>query len=420
MPYFSSPQWICCQLGAREHYAIPRALQDAGRLKCLITDAWVPPGSLASRLPDANIRGRFHADLTESSIHHFTTDLIRFELIQKLKRRSQWDSIITRNGWFQNQALTQLKRLAPKLSQLDTPPTVFAYSYAALEILRYAKAQNWMTVLGQIDPGKVEEEIVSDLSKEAGSSRGSWQPAPPSYWQNWQQECDVADCILVNSEWSRQALTQSGVVADKVEVVPLAYQPPENFLTFHRTYPNVFTAERPLRLLFLGQVNLRKGIFPLLQALDELKEAPIILEIVGPTQVTVPKAWLSHPNVHWVGGVARSQAADYYRQADLFILPTYSDGFALTQLEAVAWNLPLVVSACCGQVVEQGVNGVILQTIDSASIASALKKCLDNPQMLSTMSSQAKLSDFTLKKLRERMENISIEKLSSGCFNETG
>src|SRR6267142_1119174 len=34
------PQWICCQIGAREHYAVPRALHQGGRLAGLYTDFW--------------------------------------------------------------------------------------------------------------------------------------------------------------------------------------------------------------------------------------------------------------------------------------------------------------------------------------------------------------------------------------------
>ena len=43
-------KWICCQLGAREHYAIPRALFRLGMLDYLLTDAWVPPSSLLAKI----------------------------------------------------------------------------------------------------------------------------------------------------------------------------------------------------------------------------------------------------------------------------------------------------------------------------------------------------------------------------------
>ena len=42
--------WICCQLGAREHYAVPRALHQRSSLDYLITDTWVRPDSLASKV----------------------------------------------------------------------------------------------------------------------------------------------------------------------------------------------------------------------------------------------------------------------------------------------------------------------------------------------------------------------------------
>ena len=57
--------WLCSQLGAREHYAIPRALFRQGLLDHLLTDAWVPPGSpLAFAF---GLGERFHPDLTDSS-----------------------------------------------------------------------------------------------------------------------------------------------------------------------------------------------------------------------------------------------------------------------------------------------------------------------------------------------------------------
>lgn len=41
--------WRCCQLGAREHYAVPRALLRRDMLGCLLTDAWVSPSSLFAK-----------------------------------------------------------------------------------------------------------------------------------------------------------------------------------------------------------------------------------------------------------------------------------------------------------------------------------------------------------------------------------
>ena len=60
--------WICCQLGAREHYAIPRALFRLGMLDLLVTDAWVPPSSLLAKIcgRSQSSRDRFHDELREA------------------------------------------------------------------------------------------------------------------------------------------------------------------------------------------------------------------------------------------------------------------------------------------------------------------------------------------------------------------
>ena len=78
----------------------------------------------------------------------------------------------------------------------------------------------------------------------------------------------------------------------------------------------------------------------------------------------------------WFGAVTRNQAANYYRNADVFILPTLSDGFAITQLEAQAHRLPLIASSRCGDVVEHNVNGLLLNDPSVEAIESAIRFCL--------------------------------------------
>ena len=376
------PSWICCQLGAREHYAIARALHQGGQLAQLITDTWVPPQSALNLLPApllANLRERFHADLTQASVHAFTNSLIRFELTQRIQKTSGWERILARNCWFQQQAVQILATINP---QINSRPTLFAYSYAALELFRYAKTRGWRTILGQIDPGLVEEKLVLEEHARHPTYQSSWQPAPPHYWASWQEECSLADRILVNSLWSSQALQQVGIPADKIDIIPLAYQPPQQACTFVRTYPSVFSSERPLRVLFLGKVNLAKGVAALLEAAEILREQPIEFWLVGSPGIARPPQSPDYKQVKWIGSVSRSATATYYQQADVFLFPTLSDGFGLTQLEAQAWKMPIIASRFCGEVVKDEVSGLILQDVTGEAIANALLFCLSNPQQL--------------------------------------
>jgi glycosyltransferase involved in cell wall biosynthesis len=292
---------------------------------------------------------------------------------------------MARNDWFQRAAIHELSRISRGRHAI----TVFAYSYAALEILRFARAEGWRTVLGQIDPGPLEQRIVSKLYAGRPDQRAQWTPPPDVYWERWRQECEVADRIVVNSSWSRSALEAEGVDAAKIRIVPLAYEPPAEAANFQRQSPERFTAARPLRVLFLGQVNLRKGAGPLLDAIASLQDTPIEFWFVGPIQIAVPPALQRGPNVKWFGPVARSETSRFYREADVFIFPTFSDGFGLTQLEAQAWKLPVIASRFCGEAVTDGSNGIILKDLSAQMIAETLRACLSDPRRLHAMSQKA-------------------------------
>src|SRR5262245_12119431 len=64
----SEQDWICCQIGAREHYAVARALHRHNSLRLLLTDAWFPPRGPLTRLKPS-LRTRFHAELTTANVY---------------------------------------------------------------------------------------------------------------------------------------------------------------------------------------------------------------------------------------------------------------------------------------------------------------------------------------------------------------
>jgi glycosyltransferase involved in cell wall biosynthesis len=392
--------WVCCQLGAREHYAVPRALLISGMLGEFITDLWIRPGTVLHSW-QKRLTGRFHPELAGARIKAPNVSALRFELKASLAGENGWKLISRRNEWFQQHAVAQLARRST-----NGIHTVFAYSYAAEEIFKFAKARGWRTVLGQIDPGP-EERIVARLDNTLGIKQKYWEAAPADYWKSWRNECALADQIVVNSEWSRDALLGDGVPAEKLRVIPVAYENSTGVGSLQRLYPRAFSAERPLRVLFLGQINLRKGVGQLLEAVELLTGENVEFWFVGPTQIDVPQSLKLHPQVRWFGVAPRVEVASYYRDADVFIFPTLSDGFGLTQLEAQSWKLPVVASRYCGEVVRDGFNGVILEEVTGQAIADVLLRLLRSPEMLSAMSVRSGVDDrFSLKMLAESLKRL--------------
>src|ERR1043166_4957591 len=217
-------KWVCCQVGAREDYAIPRALFRLNLLDRLTTDAWVPSSSFLGKLFRSKLTDRFHCELRDARVIAFNSSLILFELLADARRLGEWETIIARNRWFQRKVASFL-RSQPSI--INPQPILLSYSYTALEPFRHAKSRGWKTVLVQIDPGPEEERIVAAEAARVPELADNWQPAPAEYWISWRKEYDLADRIVVNSKWSQEGLIRSGVATEKLSVIPLACEPPD-------------------------------------------------------------------------------------------------------------------------------------------------------------------------------------------------
>ena len=351
----------------------------------------------------------------------FNSSLLLFEMLAGARNSKGWPKILARNRWFQRKVVSFLRSQLSTFNSvkergshgaLRSQVVLCSYSYTALEPFRYAKSLGWKTLLVQIDPGPEEERIVAEETAREPELSGDWQPAPPEYWACWREECKLADRIVVNSEWSREGLIRGGVPAEKISIVPLAYEAAEirsqkSEVRGARVYPKCFTTDRPLRVLFLGLINLRKGVARLLEAARILRDEPVEFWMVGPVETAHAKTIGNAGRMKWFGPVTRDRAAEFYRDADVFILPTLSDGFAITQLEAQAHGLPIIASKNCGKVVENGVNGSILDEPSAACIAHAIRDCIASPGRLEKLASASRVRDkFTIEALANQLQRL--------------
>lgn len=373
--------WICHQLGSREHYAIPRALQQQGALALLQTDAWVRP-SRAPLLQSLGLRSlalRYHQALKGADVRSHTVWRVAYDIGAKGRRLDSWTTIIHRNEGFQSRCLSRLRGAIREVHRKGQEAIVFSYSYTARRLFEEAKKHGARCVLGQIDPGPAEYRWLREKLPDEALAK---LPEPPvRYWNHWQEEIAMADAIVVNSAWSLELLsTLPAFPSERAEILPLAFEPKEGRVS--RVYPDAFSKERPLQVLFLGQLIPRKGIRELIEAAAALSQEPVVFTLAGPGRVAVPDGLLHEGKVVQYGPVDRETALRLYRSSDVFLLPTHSDGFGLTQLEAAAAGLPLIVSRHCGQVVEHDRQGIVLATVSVAAIVDAVRRCLREPELL--------------------------------------
>ena len=404
--------WIVAQIGAREHYAAARALQQEHALERLYTEFWSANPRLLKRAP-APLRalaGRHHDGVPRAKVTAFsgaTLGAAARDFVGSRLARGARD-IESDYREFARVGEEFARRCVADLEKRDlngARSAFFGYNTGCLETLIWLRERGVPTVVGQIDPARVEEDLVRAESEKWPGWAALPGRIPDLYYARLRAEWEAATRVLVNSPWSRDALIEQGVAPEKIVVVPLAYEP-ETTATTSVSATQTRAENAPLRVLWLGSVLLRKGIQYLLEAARILRDENIRFIVAGPLYIGEDKAASAPPNVEFRGRVARDEAAQLYQNADLFVLPTLSDGFAITQIEAMAHGLPVIATARCGEVVTPGTDGEIVPVGDGAALASAIQNLNSDRARLRAMSAAA----------RQKSRQFGLDRFAAGLM----
>lgn len=150
------------------------------------------------------------------------------------------------------------------------------------------------------------------------------------------------------------------------------------------------------RILFVGRLHQVKGVRYLLQAMKIVhkKMHDVQLILVGDGEEREHLEFLTadlaiKECVEFAGKVPHEKVQVYMNQAEVFVLPSLSEGFPVTIIEAMACGLPIVATRVRGvsEIIEDGINGYLVDPKDPVQIARALLKILDNEYLRKEMSS---------------------------------
>ena len=380
----ATQRWFVAQIGAREHYAVPRAIHRRGQLATLYTEAWLPGGHHFQAWPEPvrSLAGRFHSELASAEVVSFT---LRALFGQAWRAGRHPRTLERQFRCYTDAGRTFARRVERQLRHQTMNPAAdvyFGYDTGCLETLDRLRRDGIFTIVDQIDPARTEEELVYEESKKWPGWQAMTGRVPSFYYERLAREWDLASIVVVNSAWSKTALIQQGVPAAKIEIVPLAYELPAE-------PPRERRRAGPLKVLWLGSVILRKGIQYLLEAARLLQGSSVQIIVAGPVHIAATAVASAPSNVSFVGRVSRDRAADYYRAADVFVLPTISDGFAITQLEAMAHGVPVIATPHCGEVVNDGEDGFIIPPFSGQALAAAILDLDRDPERAAEMSRRA-------------------------------
>jgi glycosyltransferase involved in cell wall biosynthesis len=411
--------WIVSQIGARQHYGVPRGFFYKDELRLFFTEAWCRFGHRLLRKGPQTARafaGRWHPDIPNSKVISFNYHTCWDEVTTARKvpntTEAQHLEYLRIGRWFASAVARDLSR-RPLDPQLDV---FFGFNTGCLETLQLLNDHKIVSICDQIDPAQVEEDIVIEECKRWPGWQRLPGRIPQEYWQRMRDEWAAASMVLVNSQWSKDALVKQGVPAEKMFIVPVAYEPEKTHVPTRRNM------DRPITVLWIGLVNLRKGIQYLIEAAKLLKDNPRIqFVIAGPVLISDQAVASAPPNMQFIGRITRDMTEEWYRKADVFVLPTVSDGFAITQVEAMTQALPVIATPNCGHVVTPGVDGMIVPARDPQALADAIQRLDSDRPLLREMSYRAldKSAYFYLPRQSQLVEEAVINYRAGRPLSET-
>lgn len=185
--------------------------------------------------------------------------------------------------------------------------------------------------------------------------------------------------IFVPSEYvRRKAIARFG--REDVLAIPSGV----NSETFHPS-ARQSTYNLPERyILFVGSLEPRKNLSGLLNAWNEIKsEFPdVTLVIAGAVGRVFRRVELPHAQaqVRFLGHVER-ELPGLYANAELFVLPSFDEGFGLPVVEAMACGTPVIVSdhGALPEVVSEA--GLIVDLSKPDNLSAALRRCLSDQDL---------------------------------------
>jgi glycosyltransferase involved in cell wall biosynthesis len=404
---------VFAQIGARRGYSDAVALHWLGVLHEMHTDFYNPFGEPLERVLD-KLPGHFKrisrlahcynpALANARIVSHY---LIAAMKVIRLRFRYSKDPA----GYLEKLSAINASFASRVRRRANNGFTIYmGFADASLELLELCHDTGKIGILWQHDTGPEHWLTTNSECKKWPGWEKEFQRMPELHFARVRKEWELANHILVSSEWAQSALIRQGVDSKKINVIPMSYE-------YNGAVPKArakFSVNQPLRVLWIGTVCVMKGFPCFVEAARLLKSAPIEFIVIGESRISREIMDNLPNNMRYLGALPRRLAHEYYSICDLFVFPTLSDGFGITQLEAISRGLPVITTPNCGQVVEDGKHGFVLPPGDSISLADRIERFLLEPRLVFEMSRSAieRSTQFSTKILRDNYSKFFSRKV---------
>lgn len=324
--------------GVHQAYQLALAAQEAGlldRFYCSFYDAPGKWGNCLSKLLGSDeLKNRRLDGIDARLVVEHPWPELGFKLHGILKR-------LPGNAWI-DAAQAFDNWVAKKIGRAESGGVVCTEN-CAYETFQTAKERGMVRIY---DCPGTNAKILRAITEEAARRTGLLfvsQADTPEITRRKEVEIGLADVVLTYSDFHTRGVIARGIPRERITQIPLWTDP-----DFWCPGPSPQERQGPLKVLFAGGINLRKGLPFLVEAVRSI--APhATLTLVGGLDpdakacLTGTESFVTvHPPVNKEG------LRGIYRAHDVLVLPSLGDSFGLVAMEAMACGLPVVLTTNCG------------------------------------------------------------------------
>ena len=204
----------------------------------------------------------------------------------------------------------------------------------------------------------------------------------------------MADLIIVPSKFVYKSLMGyrfSDEIKDKIHMIPYG-------ANIERKESKKKHVSSRLKILTVASLCRRKGFEYIINAMEEIskRDLDVRLTVVGIIDGKQGQEILTKikkaRNISYAGSVPHSIISSYYRDSDVFLLPSLAEGSALAVYEAMAEGLPCIVTEETGSTVNNYVEGLIINSKSAKEIVDAIDLLYNNRNLVEKMGQAAQLN----------------------------
>lgn len=267
------------------------------------------------------------------------------------------------------------------------PQACYLFTQIALETLQWCRREGIPTVLDNPN-GHIRNfrEVCEKESQRWFGKRFFGHPTAQMV-ERVEEEYRLADRIRVHSQWAKDSMLRRGVPENKIHLL-------RQTLNLERFHPPSRRAptDGPLRVCYVGGLDVRKGFAYLLQAIRAVGASRVQLRIVGNTGDRNCAQLFRRERLGLQVESAPGDPLPIYQRSEVFVFPTLEDGLGLVALEAQACGLPVILTEEAGakECVRPGRTGWVVPAANAEALAAALEDALGKRAELSEMGRQAR------------------------------